>query len=95
MGGNEFSPAEVPWQVHGAAEVWFAHPDPNHHSQLAPSVIASLAPLWGMPPSSCGSRGAPSAVLFPLVMASTVGASLAGGQAEGVDVPPSQTCPVV
>lgn len=71
--GGEFFPAEGPWQLHSAAEVWFACPDPNHHSQLAPVMVASLAPLWGMPASSCGSRGALSAVLLPLVMASTAG----------------------
>ena len=86
----EFSPAEGPWQVHSAAEAWFARPDPNHHSQLVPFMIASLAPLWDMPASSLGSRGAPSAVLLPIAKVST-----AGGWAEGVDVPPSQTCPVV
>lgn len=74
MGGVcEFFPTEGPWQVHAAAEVWFARLDPNHCSQLAPFIIVSLAPLWGVPASSFGSRSAPSAVILPLVMASTAG----------------------
>lgn len=80
LGGCESSSAEGPWEVRSTAEVWFAHPDPNHHS-VSTFCDSISFPSVGCAKFSSGSRDAPSAVP-PLMMA----APLAGGQAEGVDV---------
>lgn len=52
--GCESSAAEGLWEVHRTVEVWFAHPDPNHHCQSAPFVAASPSPLFSVPNSALG-----------------------------------------
>lgn len=62
LGECESSSAEGPWEVCSTAEVWFAHPDPNHHSQSAPFVDSIFFPPVGCVKFSSGGRDAPSAV---------------------------------